>query len=76
MIELHVGWDDFNLKILEKEMISRRALLDLDLAFETLGHLARDCEIKGLVLELPRGRLVEYRDKAKVRFLRLQIHNG
>lgn len=54
------------LQLLERETVGRRAMLGLNLSYEVLGHLVQDGNVVGLVLEASKGRMVEYRDRAKV----------
>lgn len=72
IIDIHTGWDDFVLEVIERETGARKALRGLDLSFKVLGHLMRDGHNIGLVMEASRGRLVEFRDRSKVnRFSKL-----
>lgn len=64
-IDIHMGWDDFSLQTMERETIARRYIRGLDLSFEVLGHLTRDGNVIGLVMEASRGRVMEYHDRAK-----------
>lgn len=54
---------------MERETIGRHAMVGLDISYEVLGHLVQDGNIVGLVLEASKGRMVEYRDRAKVRYV-------
>ncbi|KAJ7589448.1 hypothetical protein C8J56DRAFT_938627, partial [Mycena floridula] len=76
-VDIQVGWENDFLRELEQETIGRGAIRDLDLSYEVLGHLTRDGDVVGMVLEPAEGRMVEYRDRLKVyaAFAKLQAHN-
>ncbi|KAK0440162.1 hypothetical protein EV421DRAFT_812527 [Armillaria borealis] len=65
-VELWFGYDDRYLRFVQNTMVALRALWqrNLDLHFKVLGHLIRDNEVIGIIMEPNGGRCVEVYDRA------------
>ncbi|KAK0457115.1 uncharacterized protein EV420DRAFT_1335821, partial [Desarmillaria tabescens] len=78
-VEIWYGCEDRYLRFVQRTMVSLDALRqrNLDLHFKVLGHLVRDDEVVGIVMEPNGGRYVEFSDRALAynAFQELQKHN-
>ncbi|KAK0443420.1 uncharacterized protein EV420DRAFT_1723970 [Desarmillaria tabescens] len=65
-VEIWYGHEDRYLRFVQRTIVSLDALRqrNLDLHFKVLGHLVRDDEVVGIVMEPKGGRYVEFRDRA------------
>ncbi|KAK0476211.1 hypothetical protein IW261DRAFT_1488967 [Armillaria novae-zelandiae] len=65
-VEIWYGYDDTYLRFVQNTMVGLRALWqrNLDLNFKVLGHLIRDNDVVGIVMEPNGGRYIECCDRA------------
>ncbi|KAK0237158.1 hypothetical protein EDD85DRAFT_937444 [Armillaria nabsnona] len=65
-VELWFGYEDRYLRFVQNTMVALHALWqrNLDLHFKVLGHLIRDNDVIGIVMEPNGGRCVEMYDRA------------
>ncbi|KAK0189488.1 hypothetical protein F5146DRAFT_1051233 [Armillaria mellea] len=67
-VEIWYGYDDCYLRFVQNTMVGLRALWkrNLDLHFKVLGHLIRDNDVVGIVMEPNGGRYIETYDRALI----------
>ncbi|KAK0216244.1 hypothetical protein IW262DRAFT_1464773 [Armillaria fumosa] len=65
-VEIWYGYDDCHLRFVQNTMVGLHTLWqrNVDLNFKVLGHLIRDNEVVGIVMETNSGRYVENYDRA------------
>jgi hypothetical protein len=73
--DIHIGWDDFSLQVVERMMQGYWLIQGMDLSYEILAHIVDGTgSVIGFVAEADLGRLPQYRDRALLyeAFSRLQ----
>jgi len=65
-VDVLLGWNERWRRVVEKEMNGHRLMRGLDLTYEVLGHVTRDEQVTGLMLEPAYGRRIEFQDRADV----------
>jgi len=65
-VDVCIAWEDTRAWYVEEETNGRSLLVGLDLTFEVLGHIIRDGEVVGIMLEPCYGRPLRHDDRAVV----------
>jgi hypothetical protein len=63
-VDVCMATNDSRAQFIESETNGREILLDLDLTFEVLGHIIRDGDVVGIMLEAGYGRPLRLSDRA------------
>jgi hypothetical protein len=63
-VDVCISWNDSRAQYIEEETNGRRLMIGLDLTFELLGHIIRDGEVVGIMLDPAYGRPLRHDDRA------------